>query len=113
MTAPFEIEIYRTETGIEPFTEWESSLDNSVRVRIDARITRIRKTGNLGNCEPVGEGVFELKFDFGSGYRIYFGLKTNTFLILLLGGTKKGQQKDIQKAIEFWQEHQSQRKGKK
>lgn len=57
--------------------------------RIDTRFTRIRESGNLGSYEPVGEGVYELKFDFGPGYRIYFGLEANTLVILLLGGHKR------------------------
>ena len=59
-----------------------------------------------------GDGVFELKLDFGPGYRIYFGHKTKTCLILLFGGYKKSQQKDINKAKEYWREHLSQKGGK-
>jgi len=104
MTTKYEIEIYKTDTGKEPYTDWIKSLDKNVLVRIDARLTRIEKTGNLGECEPVGSGVFELKFDFGPGYRVYFGYKTSHCLVLLLGGFKKKQQKDIDKAIEYWKE---------
>lgn len=88
------------------------SLDKSTLARIDARLTRIEKNGNFGDCEPVGDGVFEIKFDFGPGYRIYFGYKTDKNLILLLGGYKKGQQKNIDKAKEYWHEYSSLRKGK-
>ena len=63
--------------------------------------------------ELVGEGVFELKFDFGPGYRVYFGFKADTFLILLFGGNKKGQQRDIDKAKEYWRDHLSLKRGKK
>ncbi|MEI6241817.1 MAG: type II toxin-antitoxin system RelE/ParE family toxin [Chlamydiota bacterium] len=80
--------------------------------RIDARFARIRENGNLGIYEPVGYGVFELKFDFGPGYRVYFGFKTKTFLILLFGGYKKAQQKNINKAKEYWQEHLALTRGK-
>lgn len=75
MIKAFETEVYKTNTGKEPYTEWEDSLDQNILARIDARITRIEKTGNFGICEPVGEGVFELKLDFGPGYRVYFGYK--------------------------------------
>lgn len=61
----------------------------------------------------MGDGVFELKFDFGPGYRVYFGFKTDTFLLLLLGGYKKGQQRDIDKAIGYWRGHLSLKRGKK
>ena len=93
MSESYEIEIYKTIAGKEPFNEWLVSLDKNTFGRIDARIARIRQTGNLGVCEPVGDGVFELKLDFGPGYRAYFGYKTDTLLIFLLGGHKKGQQK--------------------
>lgn len=113
MTKPYEIGIYRTDTGKEPYTEWEESLDKASMARIDARLARIREAGNVGTCEPVGEGVFELKFDFGPGYRIYFGLEKDTFMILLLGGSKKGQQRDINKSKEYWKDHLLIKKGKK
>jgi putative addiction module killer protein len=107
MTKHFEIAIYKISLGKEPYTEWEESLDRPILARIDARLTRIRETGILGVCEPVGDGVFELKFDFGPGYRIYFGYQTNSFLIFLLGGCKKTQQRDINKAIKYWRDHLS------
>lgn len=103
----FEIEIYKAATGKEPYIDWEKSLDKTTSVRVDARLTRIRETGNLGIYEFVGNGVFELKLDFGAGYRIYFGFKTNRSLLLLFGGSKKSQQKDINKAKEYWEEHLS------
>lgn len=107
-----KIEIYKTKLGKEPYTEWESTLDAATFARIDARITRIRERGNLGICEPVGEGVFELKFDFGPGYRVYFGYDSDIVLLLLCAGNKKGQQRDIDKAKEYWREHLSQKRGK-
>jgi putative addiction module killer protein len=109
----YEIEIYKTASKKEPYVDWLESLDRSVRARIRARITRIQETNNLGIYEPVGDGVFELKFDFGPGYRVYFGFRTDTFLIVLFGGNKKGQQKDIEKAKEYWRDHLSLKRGKK
>lgn len=107
-----KIEIYKTKTGKEPYTEWEKTIDRSALVRIDARFARIRESGNLGICEPVGDGVFELKFDFGPGYRVYFGYEADAILILLLGGNKKHQQKDIDKAKEYWLDHLSLKRDK-
>lgn len=102
----YEVDIYETSNGKEPYIEWLENLDRPVRARIQARFTRIQETNNLGIYEPVGDGLFELKFDFGPGYRVYFGFtKTNTCLILLFGGSKKGQQRDINKAKEYWQDH--------
>jgi putative addiction module killer protein len=109
----YDIDIYRTAAGKEPYIDWLESLDRPVRARVKARIARIRETGNLGIYEPVGEGVFELKCDFGPGYRVYFGFKIDTFLLLLLGGYKKSQQKDINKAKEYWNEHLSLKRVKK
>ena len=93
MTNAFDTEVYKTSTGKEPYTEWAESLDKNALVRIDARITRIEKTGNFGICESVGDGVFELKLDFGPGYRIYFGYKTDTVLVLLMVVIKKDNKK--------------------
>jgi putative addiction module killer protein len=109
----YEIEIYKTINGKEPYVEWEKGLDKATLARIDARLTRIRETGNLGVHEPVGDGVFELKFDFGPGYRVYFGFKKRTFLILLLGGYKKCQQRDINKSKDYWLDHLSTKRGEK
>ena len=112
MTEHYDITVYETENRKEPYTEWVESLDQNASIRIDARLTRIEKNGNMGDCEPVGDGVFELKLDFGPGYRIYFGYETDKMLILLLGGYKKGQQKNIDKAREYWREYVSQKRGK-
>jgi putative addiction module killer protein len=112
MIKPYEIELYRTNTGKEPYTEWERSLDQATMARIDARLTRIREVGNIGKCEPVGNGVYELKFDFGPGYRIYFGLEKDTDMILLLGGCKKSQQRDIDKSKKYWEDHLLRKRGK-
>lgn len=66
-------------------------------------------TGNLGDFKSVGNGVYELRFDFGPGYRIYFGFdkKKNKLIILLAGGSKRTQVKDITKAKQYWREHLS------
>lgn len=109
----YEIEIYKTKSQKEPYTQWERSLDKITLARIDTRLTRIRQSGNFGECEPVGDGVYELKYDFGPGYRVYFGYKTENILLLLLGGYKKFQQRDIDKAKEYWKEHLLQKRGKK
>ncbi|HCU23444.1 MAG TPA: addiction module killer protein, partial [Deltaproteobacteria bacterium] len=68
------------------------------------RIARIRK-GNLGYCRDVGKGVTELKIDFGPGYRIYFGRRGNEIVVLLSGGDKKSQWKDIKAAHEYWADY--------
>lgn len=108
----YEILIYQTNSGKEPYTEWNISLDTIAAARIDARLTKIRETGNFGVCEPVGDGVFELKFDFGPGYRVYFAYKAKSCLILLYGGDKKSQKRDINRAKQYWLDHLSVKGGK-
>ena len=99
--------VYSDKTGKEPFTKWLNSLKNArIRRRILARLRRIEQ-GNYGDCKHLQSGVFELRLFFGPGYRIYFGEDGNTLVVLLCGGDKSNQHKDIQKAIKFWQEYQS------
>lgn len=59
----------------------------------------------MGNCEPVGSGVLELKIDYGHGYRVYFGQVGTKLVILLYGGDKSSQSEDIRKAIEYWEDY--------
>ena len=93
---------YRNAAGKSPFREWIlQKLDVDVRNRINARIRRIEQNGNYGDCEPVGNGVYELKLDTGPGYRIYFGIDGDQ-IILLGGGDKDTQDSDIRKAQECW-----------
>ncbi len=101
---PREILVYEDANGLAPFTEWLLKLrDKAAAAKIDIRIERIR-LGNFGYVEPVGEGVRELKIDFGPGYRVYFGQMGSRLVILLCGGDKKSQTKDIAKAKEFWRD---------
>jgi putative addiction module killer protein len=71
---------------------------------VQARILRF-ETGNLGDHKDVGKGVWEARFDFGAGYRLYFGKLGREIILLLLGGDKKSQNKDIQRARKFWTEY--------
>lgn len=92
---------YQTQGGKNPYREWLVTLDTSVKQRIQARILRF-ETGNLGDAKALGEGIFEARFDFGPGYRLYFGREGNTLILLLCGGNKSSQVKDILRAREFW-----------
>ena len=104
-THPREIETYRTKNGREPFTEWFNTIrDTRAQTRIRGRLDRLEK-GNFGDCASVGEGVFELRFHFGPGYRIYFGEMDRTIVLLLCGGDKSTQTRDIQRAKGYWLEH--------
>ena len=80
------------------YAEWFASLrDRMVRARIDIRIRRLA-LGNPGDVKPVGEGVSELRVDCGPGYRVYFVQKANVFVVLLAGGDKSTQDRDIRQA---------------
>lgn len=95
---------YIAPSGVVPFEEWIGSLKDSVaRYRIRTRLDRVEK-GNLGVYKPLGDGVNELKFDFGPGYRVYFAEHGDVFVILLCGGDKGSQVKDINIAKMYWQE---------
>ena len=97
-----ELRYYITEDGRKPVTEWRNSLkDRGAQVKIDARIARLR-LGNLSGSKTVGDGVHELVLDFGPGYRIYFAPHGKEIVVLLCGGTKKRQQRDIDLAKEYW-----------
>ena len=99
---------YRTAAGRSPFRDWLTRrVDGGIRGRINVRIRRISELGNYGDCEPVGGGVYELRFDTGPGYRVYFGIDGNE-IVLLLGGSKATQASDIKKAKEFWEEYNAQ-----
>jgi putative addiction module killer protein len=100
---PREILICQDDEGHEPFTDWLSGLDAQTRARVRVRIDRL-EDGLLGDVEPVGDGVSELKLDFGPGYRIYFGQKGQE-IHLLLAGSKRSQQKDIRQARKLWRKH--------
>lgn len=100
----WELVYYVTENGRIPYREWFESLnDSKTKAVIDARLTRIC-SGNFGTCEPVGPGIFELKIYYGPGYRVYFGKAAGRIVLLLCGGDKSTQRKDIQRALQFWKE---------
>jgi putative addiction module killer protein len=94
---------YTTSTGKEPFTAWVDGLDAKERTIVFARLARIR-LGNFGDCKAIkeGEGILELRIDYGPGYRIYLGRKGITIIVLLIGGDKGSQAKDIMKAKQYW-----------
>jgi putative addiction module killer protein len=99
------IRIYRDSRGRCPYLDWFVALrDNRAKQKIQARLARVR-LGNLGHTNSVGEGVHELKIDFGPGYRVYFGQEGKAFVILLCGGDKGSQAVDIAKAKAYWRDY--------
>lgn len=91
--------------GTEPFTRWLNALrDREAKQRVLARIAVVRR-GSLGLMRSVGEGVSELKIDHGAGYRLYFGRKGNTLIVLIVGGDKNSQAADILRAQTLWKRY--------
>ena len=100
-----EIRLYQTSTGKSPYELWLEGLkDAKARYIIRTRIDRLAY-GLPGKCEPVGQGVFELKIYYGPGYRIYFGQDGQMIVVLLCGGDKSTQSQDIGQAKLYWQDY--------
>ena len=97
----YEIEFYVQKNGRIPFEAWLQGLDQKTHDRIMARLDRVQ-LGNFGDHKTVGGGVSELRFFFGSGYRVYYGIDQGKLVLLLTGGDKKSQNKDITRAQEYW-----------
>ena len=106
-----DVEQYETEDGASPFAEWFDDLDAQAAAKVTTALTRLG-LGNTSNVKGVGSGIFELKIDFGPGYRVYFGKDGPTIAILLGGGTNKRQQRDIEDAQACWQDYKRRKKGK-
>jgi putative addiction module killer protein len=104
---PKLLRLYRTKEGRLPFIEWLRGLrDERARQKIQVRLDRL-SLGNLGNVRAVGEGIHELKIDFGPGFRVYFGVAESSVVLLLIGGDKSSQNEDIKKAKRYWKEFKS------
>ena len=100
----FEIGEFVDARGNNPFARWMRRLDRQAAARVAIALYRI-EIGNLSNAKGVGGGVFEYRIDFGPGYRIYFGRDGRALVILLGGGTKARQQRDIEDARSRWREY--------
>jgi putative addiction module killer protein len=100
-----ELLVYQTEEGKEPFREWRKDLRDKVTLaRIDRRVEHLAQ-GHYGDYKHVGEGVYELRHFFGSGYRVHFAEDGDAIVVLLLGGDKGIQSKDIAKAQGYWKDY--------
>ena len=99
---PREIQSYQDANGNYPFEDWLVRLrDRTARVKIQARLGRLA-LGNFGDSKFVGDGVYELRINYGGGYRIYFGQVGTRVILLLCGGDKSSQEQDIQTAKSYW-----------
>lgn len=103
------IKAYKTEQGNVPYRKWYLSLkDKVVKTRITRRLQGA-EWGNPGNFKALTGGICELRLKFGPGYRIYYGMDGRTMIILLHGGDKSTQKKDIKKAKAYWQDYKEHR----
>lgn len=110
-----QIELFETDSGKCPFDDWFNNLrEMHTRAKILIRIDRL-KLGNFGDCKSLGDGIGELRIHYGPGIRIYYAKIGNKIILLLCGGDKSSQSKDINKAKEYLKEYQTREKsnGKK
>jgi len=102
-----EVRRYQTADGEAPVTVWLDGLrDRSGRARIVARLDRLR-VGLYGDWKSVGRGFCELRMDFGPGYRVYYAKQNDVMVLLLCGGDKRTQAKDIETAHGYWKDYQA------
>lgn len=103
-TGKLDVEAYRTSNGKEPFTDWLASIrDKTTRGRIEKRMDRV-EDGNMGDYRRLGANLYELRLDFGSGYRIYFSIfsrSDSTTILILCAGDKSSQPRDIERAKKY------------
>jgi putative addiction module killer protein len=105
----YQVRHFVTLNGRDPFSEWRNSIqDSRTRIAIDRRINRL-VLGNFGDHRPCREGVWELRIDEGPGYRVYYARASQVVVLLLCGGTKRTQEKDIARACKYWFEWQQAR----
>lgn len=101
-----EVRRYVTESGRDLLHEWLAQLtDARAKARVAARIARLA-AGNFGDCKPVREGVWELRIDYGPGYRVYYAMAGRACVLLLCGGDKRRQSADIDRAVGLWEDYQ-------
>jgi putative addiction module killer protein len=97
---------YLDEAGESPFGNWFSKIESQAALKVRRSIARM-EAGNFGDARGVGKGVFECRINFGAGYRIYYGRDGHALVILLVGGTKKRQQADIDRAQGYWADYRA------
>ena len=100
---------YIDEHGKSPYAEWHDHLDARVAAKVSTALYRLEQ-GNFSNTKGVGGGIFEYIIDVGPGYRIYFGKDGERVVIILGGGTKKRQQRDINAAKAYWQDYKARKR---
>src|SRR5258708_121574 len=104
------VEEYITEAGKNPFADWFDGLDTHAANKVNTYLTRIEQ-GSTSNLKPIKGAFQEVVIDWGPGYRVYVGKDGNRLIVLLGGGTKKHQQKDIDYAEMLWEEYKQRKRG--
>lgn len=105
MTDEIEIRQYVDRSGKDDFDNWMTRLrDARAQAKIAARINRLA-VGNFGDCKPVGQGLYELRIDWGPGYRVYYAMIGKTIVLLLCGGDKRKQSADIERAAAYLKDY--------
>lgn len=104
-----EIDEYLDDAGESPFGDWFAGLDAIAAAKVTVAIAKVAR-GATSNLKGVGDGVLEYRIDFGPGYRVYLGWSGNRLVILLGGGTKRRQAKDIEAAKARWMDYKKRRR---
>ncbi len=100
-----EVRHYVTPSGKDVFDDWLTRLgDSRAQAKIAARINRMA-VGNFGDCKPLRDGVFELRIDWGPGYRVYYGVLGRVCVLLLCGGDKRKQASDVGRAVGYLKDY--------
>lgn len=103
-----KVKEYLRANGSSPFSDWINQLDGSLKFRIQARILKLRDEDYFGHSKRIVSGLYELKFkNLGGGVRIYFGKEGNQLMILLCGGNKSSQDRDIELAKKYWEDYKA------
>ncbi len=104
----FEVQTYLNPSGQDPYAQWLGGLADR-KARALVRVNRMA-AGNFGDCKPTAEGVWELRIDWGPGYRVYYAQAGKRLVLLLAGGDKRTQQADIASALANWHDWRQRRK---
>ncbi len=103
-----DVQFYVAADGTSPFEKWFVGIDIAAAAKVSVAISRIEQ-GHVSNVKTVGDGVLEYRIDWGPGYRLYFGRDGAAIVILLTGGTKQRQQRDIEAAKALWSDYKQRR----
>lgn len=104
-----DVELFVTEDGTAPFANWFEGLPADVADRVRVALLRMER-GNLGDHKSVGQGVNEARLHFGPGYRLYFGRDGQKLIVLLIGGSKRSQARDIKAAQLLWKRYKARKR---